>query len=480
MKYSLRNYGITDTNRGIIISIVCVLLIINGALLGLGYYFISFVMIAALSVPILLSFLLPRPEWILSWIIISAPLTAIQVDIGVMVVTLSELLLFLGAIVLVLRLIARRTHFPHTDLTLPILLLGCMFIIGFIRFPEWSMGSYEIGSLKTVYAFLMGALVYFLSLDSINSADKRKFIVYSWAISAGVAIAVGWYFYFTGQIVVRDDVSITGIQSYLGKGHAAYLMYAVAMILPLAILIKRRVTKTFFLIVIANALVQILLGSQRAAWISLIFVFIVFFVLSGNSSNRWGMRLFYISLMGILVFTFSLSIAFLLFEPLDNHRVAALSSSLTGGDISVRNRSLIWQRTLELVAQRPFDGYGLGAFRRLYLQGEYVNSVVVSLGERGLAVHNTFLEVALDTGLPGLVILLWIVWIGLVRSWKIFKLSKNSTNTAIGLGSLLVIVHFLVWGMTDTLIIKLVDNNFLFFSTFGILGSFCDSNISAS
>ena len=88
--------------------------------------------------------------------------------------------------------------------------------------------------------------------------------------------------------------------------------------------------------------------------------------------------------------------------------INALVGKLTS-DPSFTGRNDIWEFTLAHIAQRPIFGFGYQAFWRT---SELVNSwtYLESWGYRASDAHNGYLDIALTTGLVGLVLALgWIV-----------------------------------------------------------------------
>lgn len=96
--------------------------------------------------------------------------------------------------------------------------------------------------------------------------------------------------------------------------------------------------------------------------------------------------------------------------------IASVASSL-GISTSVQSRTDIWSRTSEAVQEHLPWGSGLGTFEPIYRQHEdpaAVNAEYVN------HAHNDYLELALELGLPGiLLMLLFLAWWALaaVKAW---------------------------------------------------------------
>lgn len=88
----------------------------------------------------------------------------------------------------------------------------------------------------------------------------------------------------------------------------------------------------------------------------------------------------------------------------------------------ILNRSLNWDSALVLFKEKPFFGYGLGGF---YIKG-------ISFPGMGLYPHNIFLELLVETGMVGTVIILGYVFACfIIPQFKQFVFFKTITGTAL-------------------------------------------------
>ncbi|MBZ9781014.1 O-antigen ligase family protein [Pseudomonas sp. REP124] len=161
--------------------------------------------------------------------------------------------------------------------------------------------------------------------------------------------------------------------------------------------------------VIGLAAVWLLLWSPRtrptqAVWFSALVVLGVFVLLS--QSRGAGLALFFTILaMPIwcrdhrsrVVAGAALVVAFLAFW--------FFESFVTARGVSYRPQILM--ASLQMIAERPWSGLGLGSDYRVFSSGIYFDHA-----------HNLFSHVAIELGIPGL--LLWCaVWLGVLReAWK--------------------------------------------------------------
>ncbi|MBK9054427.1 MAG: O-antigen ligase family protein [Chloroflexi bacterium] len=114
---------------------------------------------------------------------------------------------------------------------------------------------------------------------------------------------------------------------------------------------------------------------------------------------------------------------------------------------TVAYRFEVWDYALEAIGNFPLTGTGLGTFRqvvlRLYPMTVFPNPDVSH-------AHNVFLQVALDTGLPGLIAYLALLGLVLVVGWRwISQSPAHEVGMAVGVLACLLAFH--LFGLGDTI-----------------------------
>jgi len=105
-------------------------------------------------------------------------------------------------------------------------------------------------------------------------------------------------------------------------------------------------------------------------------------------------------------------------------------------DDTTQQRFGMWEKGLELVSSNPIMGIGLDG-------AHYV--VVTSKGyDRSWgSFHNSYLQQSVETGIPGLVIYLWIFFLMFKAGWRLFRNTDDEFQKALGLGLMACVLSML-------------------------------------
>ena len=125
-------------------------------------------------------------------------------------------------------------------------------------------------------------------------------------------------------------------------------------------------------------------------------------------------------------------------------------------------RLALWPEVMERVGERPLTGYGFGrGLLRRALQEE-LGDVDKYLWH----AHNLFLEALVQTGVPGLLLLVLLLGATLREAWRL-SCDPDDWTAACGVALLAVVAGMLVRNMTDTLLVR--QNALLYWGIVGAL-----------
>jgi putative inorganic carbon (HCO3(-)) transporter len=127
------------------------------------------------------------------------------------------------------------------------------------------------------------------------------------------------------------------------------------------------------------------------------------------------------------------------------------STSAAPGEanISGETRIEIWSRALYAIQDFPFTGTGMNNFRRLV---PVMYPLFLIGPEEDIAhAHNTWLQIALDLGLPGLIayVAIWLITFALLID--VIRHSRDRWLRTVTLGIFGSLTAYSLYGMTDTI-----------------------------
>lgn len=117
-----------------------------------------------------------------------------------------------------------------------------------------------------------------------------------------------------------------------------------------------------------------------------------------------------------------------------------LLSLVVGEDVSVSTRKLIWNAAFDMIRQKPIFGYGTG-FDNVRSRLHEIYSI------KQPHAHNIFLEIWLENGVIGVVLLIAVFVIFFVNAFRLARLGSKQRSIAVTLFA--SVAGFLLCGMTD-------------------------------
>jgi len=171
-------------------------------------------------------------------------------------------------------------------------------------------------------------------------------------------------------------------------------------------LINSKLNKMFWSMIIGINLILIIVGQARSIWLALLVCSFVFLFWNRISSHKFVFYSFF-WLVTIILITIPI-----IYPLLSTHPDAWLWNQYvrqyTGANF-FSGRERFWLLLIELIKQKPFLGYGASA-----VPGNFMPITLSS--------HNYYLQIALQTGLTGLCLILMLFF----NIWKVFYYGKNN------------------------------------------------------
>lgn len=191
---------------------------------------------------------------------------------------------------------------------------------------------------------------------------------------------------------------------------------------------------------------NLVLTLTRAAWISVTFatvclgVYLVVKTLQElESSDRLRRRILLGAAVSIVVLSMSLFL-------LPQHIKTRFQTMIEQPIGFMGERPQWWQTSLELIKKYPLTGIGLGRFRY-----EYQRSGPPEQYNIPYHAHNIYLHIAVEHGIPSLLLFLWIVVI-LCRKVYSMRRATDFWGSGTFIGAIGFLISALIYGLTDNIL----------------------------
>ncbi|MCC6797174.1 MAG: O-antigen ligase family protein [Candidatus Hydrogenedentes bacterium] len=131
------------------------------------------------------------------------------------------------------------------------------------------------------------------------------------------------------------------------------------------------------------------------------------------------------------------------------------------GAMALTGRLPLWEQLIEYAAERPLQGYGYGSFFTVH----HIREITARQGWPIAECHNVFLEVLMGLGIVGVSTYALIQIIGMMRSVKYYRVTRDARFAFLG-GLLLLGI---VGGMTESTLLVPTMQTFVQFLTLSYL-----------
>ena len=326
----------------------------------------------------------------------------------------AELPLCIGAvagIVLVWR--ERATLLNDAGAKLAIGLFACYWLPALISAP----GSVELDKTWSTVAVLLRFLPFALfACIALRRVDIWPRIIAGCAAITVLWLLDAWVQIFTGYSL-GGAMSQERLSGIFGAGNLK-LGPVLAVLSPFVFVAAReRLGWRGVALAFVFQLMPILLAGSRAAWLMFGLVALVFAWRETKSIGRFVA----LAASAVAVVAIAAAVAWHASSAFDarvQRSLLALQGSELAVDEASAGRLRIWGTAVRMFEAHPFNGVGVRGFRYAYPNfAEPGDAFVDTVSDEGAShAHQIVLEVASETGVPGLI--LWLVGVALaLRAW---------------------------------------------------------------
>ncbi|MHB8841552.1 MAG: O-antigen ligase family protein [Candidatus Aquicultor sp.] len=364
----------------------------------------------------------------------------------------------------------------RTPLDIPVLLIVIYATISLLLSDGPLLGL--IGKYKRyegLPSLICFALIYFFTVQSIKGEKNLERMVK--IMAAGFALVS---FYGFLQLFGLDFPTVLHFEARVQSSFGNPILFGsyLVIMLPLLFILARNSDeqrwRLFSWSLIAIGSINLIYTESRGAWLGMVAVVMAIVIKSRKQSGVKNKRtkkarrktqtsksLTSKNRFAVVVVTITVCIVVIgsLFAAPNSHLGQRLVSTFAFSEGSAATRLEIWKASFKMVSDKPLFGYGLeqmGYWFPLYKTAQHV-----SLAPNGIAdrTHNDLLQAAVDMGLPGLLLYMWmfvIAVLGLFRNRSTMRETPYSTGLFAALtgyfaqsqtGIPAVFISPLVWSM---------------------------------
>ncbi|HEA47402.1 MAG TPA: hypothetical protein ENH97_03220, partial [bacterium] len=338
----------------------------------------------------------------------------------------------------------RSFRFVSSPLNLPLALFLSLALLSTI------FSINKGASLAELYKVITFILFYFLLVNNIGKEYHLKVFIPA-ALGVGSIVAgYGVYQYFSHWPNLTEIASTFPPNP---NSLAGYLLLIIPLAFALALWSSSKWLSRLAFVAASLTFISLLATHSRGGYLAFMGSVVVFILLSRKRVMERKRRLFLLLGM-LLIITTSLVTIQMILKPRPLKKPADFLSELkpyspiqvtvqeasdvslgepvstrfftpppkeergftfqrTSTTIFIIDRLQMWGRTLEIIRDYPFLGTGMGTygiiFKRHKIPIPLNNETIARYGMSARFAHNEYLQIAAETGLPSLVIFLWII-----------------------------------------------------------------------
>ncbi|MBM3242679.1 hypothetical protein FJZ31_40990 [Candidatus Poribacteria bacterium] len=314
-------------------------------------------------------------------------------------------------------------------LDMPIFILLGLGIISTALSPEFTV------SLQRFWKIVQGIILFYLVVNNLTQRRNIQQLVVAMLVVAGLIALYGIICYLTKSRLTYDNRLLATFKhpNYL----AAYLTIMMPLCMGFFIAALKQKQSWKYLILLGIGLCamggSLIFTLTRGAWIAVAIAIIYLIIV-------FDKRLIFV--LAVL----------LVFSPLvaPKHVKSRFMTIIQHKQGFMGERPYWWRAALEMIKEHPLKGIGPGRFKT-----EYMLRKPEGLRENPDKCHNTYLEIALEMGIPALLVFLWMVSLifGMIlRLRKIVHKMKGHESlwdTGFISGISASLIAYLIHGLTD-------------------------------
>lgn len=292
-------------------------------------------------------------------------------------------------------------------------------------------------SVHEIRKSLASFVVFFLVLLTVRTRKQVDAILACLVVMAGLVSVwgIGTFLAHHGTLVNRGlrASSLMGSSQEL----SIYLVLIIPILLCLGFSSGDRLSRVVCLITALLSIVLLMLTHTRGAWVGVAAEIAVYaWVQRRHVFGLVAATLVVAALLGVIVVRETRELTTL-------ERWKEVNASVLEPE-SLRVRLQVWEKGGQAIADHPLTGLGFGknSFYKAYYERE-------GWVPRAAHLHNLFLETAVEIGVPGLLILLWLFGLIVLNAWRVWRQNRCAEAGLVSLAVILMVTGFTISGLFD-------------------------------
>ena len=252
--------------------------------------------------------------------------------------------------------------------------------------------------------------------------------------------------------------------TYMNHNHfAGFLILIIPIALGLLIGVSHHEKRIFFVLLTCLLGTGLILTLSRGGILSLMVASGCFFLCLAVKMRQTGASRFFLTLPLLLVLCIGLLIGWIGISRISHRGI--FETFLPSQEILEEEiRIPLWRNSLELVKESPLAGSGLGTFEYVSLR---YRPEEIPLEKHAYRAHNDYLELLIEMGIPGLLVVLWGIWRFSRYILKGYFRYNNSLLTALLLGGFTSCLAMFIHSFFD-FNLQIPANALLFFTVLAL------------
>lgn len=313
-------------------------------------------------------------------------------------------------------------------------------------------------SLRSWFHIVCFSLFFLLVRELADSpVFLRKIIITILAVSGLLTlVAILQHLNLATWLLPKFDEPRNRMGSFIGHntGLSMFLLPSFFLCLSLLISGTRKLVKVLILVLLILEIFVLLAAQSRGTWLVLIITLPLFFLSARSYLNfKLTKRQILIALLIILVIVLSQNLP----SPLYSREIsfAQRLQHFSPSRLLTETRLRILVCSFPLIKEKPLWGHGIGSFQYVYpkVQGEYFvrnpHSILWPTGRRSQHAHNDYLQLLIELGLVGGLLLLSALYLYLRYGWNTFLQNKDISTRAIQLALFFSLTGILLQAFVD-------------------------------